>query len=349
MQTFLKNTVWKFLFEILGWLILMLVVLEMITYLFVFKSPMRVVDPVWGMVPSENSCYRRGTEGFGVTCYAANGEIDTPYHDGKSIVVLGDSYTEALQVDNSEKFVSLAETYLHKRGLEADLHNLGDSGLNIADYVYLAPRINQSLSPEVVVVQVNMEDFRASLDSSYDTHLVQNGEKLTLYHEDDSPNILVQNLIRSSSLLTYLAHRWSLVSPSLVFDSPSVNADANDDSGDSEAETISSDQIVAQVNFLKESYKDSQLVLLVIPNVPIISETGLSWSNPSDNDFVSILQSIDGVEVVYPPDAFQSFYEEEQIFPRGFFNTSPNVGHINEYGHRLIAKSLADSLEEFLK
>ena len=350
----LKNVFWKFWLEVGCWLILMLAVLEILARLFIFKTPPRVIDPVWGKVPVEDSCYRLGTEGFGFTCYSANGEIDTPYHDGKSIVVLGDSYTEAMQVDTAEKFVSLTEVYLRERGLEMDLHNLGDSGLNNSDYVYLAPLIIQAYSPKVVVIQINANDFRASLDTGYDNYFVEEGGKLIFYHEaDDTSNIDLENLIRASGFLTYLAHRWSVISPRIVFDPPSAanieGTDAVDGFGDSESGPVTENQIIAQVNFLKETYKDSQLVLLFIPNVPIISETGLSWSNPSDDYFVNTLQTINGVEVVYPIDSFRRLYKQNRILPRGFFNTSPNTGHINEYGHMMVAEALADSLEEILK
>jgi hypothetical protein len=101
------------------------------------------------MVPPDRSCYVRGTEGFGVTCYFANSEIGTPYRgpEGESIVVLGDSYTEATQVSNAEKYVSVTETMLRERGYNVDLHNLGDSNRALADFVYLAPAVNQTYAP----------------------------------------------------------------------------------------------------------------------------------------------------------------------------------------------------------
>lgn len=353
-ERLLKVFPWKFWLEVVGWLVVFFIVLEIFIRLFVFNSPSRVIDPAWGKVPSPNSCYRRGTEGFGITCYSTNGEIETPYHDGVPVVVLGDSYTEATQVDNSEKYVSLTESYLRERGLNVDLHNLGNSGLHTADYVYLAPLITKTFSPEVVVLQVNAKDFSESLDIDGSNYFEQQNGELALSHSDSTPDdVTLENIARSSSLLTYIIFRWSEISPKIVFDS-SVSAKFSDAGalngfGNPAAENISAEQIILQLNAIKRAYSASRIVILFIPNVPVVSDSGLSWTNPSDDYFLSTFKSIDGITVAYPINGFRALYEEEKILPRGFFNTTPNKGHINAYGHELVAKSLADKLEEILK
>lgn len=345
---------WRFWLEVAGWLAIFFVILEVYIRFFVFNSPSRVIDPAWGKVPSPNACYRRGTEGFGVTCYSTHGEIKTPYQDGVSVVVLGDSYTEATQVDNSEKYVSLTESYLRERGLKVDLHNLGDSGLNTADYVYLAPLITKTFLPEVVVLQINAKDFSESLDIDGENHFEQQNGEMALSHSDSTPDdVTLENIARSSSLLTYIIFRWSKISPKIVFDSSfltkSPDTEALNGFGNPAAENISAEQIILQLNAIKRAYSASRLVILFIPNVPVVSDSGLSWTNPSDDYFLSTFNSIDGITLAYPIDGIRALYEEEKILPRGFFNTTPNTGHINAYGHELVAKSLADKLEEILK
>ena len=47
--------------------------------------------------------------------------------------------------------------------------------------------------------------------------------------------------------------------------------------------------------------------------------------------------------------AFQKYYEEYKVLPRGNFNSAFNFGHLNPYGHRAVADVLTEALEEILK
>jgi len=69
------------------------------------------------------------------------------------VVVIGDSHTEALQVDDAAKFVSVAETELRRRWQLIDLDNLGFSG-RIADYIRLGPAVMSRYRPVAVVIQL---------------------------------------------------------------------------------------------------------------------------------------------------------------------------------------------------
>ena len=74
---------------------------------------------------------RWGKEGFGTTRYSGDGEIATPFDEGMEVPVLGDSHTEAWQVDDRDKYVSIAETLLWQRHLRVNLRNLGLGGLSL--------------------------------------------------------------------------------------------------------------------------------------------------------------------------------------------------------------------------
>lgn len=338
-----RQTAREYWLKVALWCALLLVVLELVTRFFIFKSPTRVDDPLWGTVPPDQSCYVRGTEGFGVTCYFANSEIGTPYRgqDGESIVVLGDSYTEATQVSNSEKYVSVTETMLRERGYNVDLHNLGDSNRTLADFVYLAPEVNATYAPKIVVLQTNPLGLLDSLNSHRKNYFAVNDHGgLDLVHRNlKEGNLLYRNIVLSSGLLTYSAFRWNRVVEE-AFPNPNTGE---------RADLATSDEIIAEIQLLFNAYPDSRIVLLVMPNVPTISETDLAWTNPEDEALLTALAKIDGLKVVYPAKAFRDLYEQQRIFPRGFENTVLNVGHLNHYGHMAVAGVLADALELLLK
>jgi hypothetical protein len=53
--------------------------------------------------------------------------------------------------------------------------------------------------------------------------------------------------------------------------------------------------------------------------------------------------------LLYPRENFIELYSTQKKFPRGFFNTLPNAGHINSDGHFVIGTALADYLESITK
>ena len=326
------------------WSLIVLIVMELSIRSFVIRPVRMVYDSNWGAIPVEGSCGFHALEGFGKTCYAARNEVQTPFDDGIPVVVLGDSYTEAIQVGNSEKYVSLTEAALRERGLAVNLINLGDSNRTFADFVFMAPEIVSRYNPEIVVVQTNESGLFDSLNPSRTNYFAgQPGrDGLQLIHRDrkDAP-LFVQNLIHSSGLLTLTALRWEQ-SAEVVSDPPA---------GQGDPPRASPAQLTEEVAQLVAAYPDAKIIILVIPSLPILFPDKLNpgWSTPNDMEVFSILAKMEDVTVLYPAPAFKEIYKEYGVFPRGFFNSRPNYGHLNRYGHIAIANALTMALELALK
>ena len=115
-----------------------------------------------GDIPAVHAVILWGKEGYALTQYEKWGEIRTPHHDGKKdndVIILGDSQTEGLQVGDDYKFTSVAETVLRQDGYDVDLHNMGRSGLAMADYVSWIPPYQALYRSKVIVVQLTENDF----------------------------------------------------------------------------------------------------------------------------------------------------------------------------------------------
>ena len=337
-----KRTAPKYSLRVAGWLLFSLVFLELFIRSFVIKSSTLASDAYWGAIPSEGSCFLHALEGFGVTCYESNNEVGTPFHDGLRIAVFGDSYTEAIQVDNSEKYVSLTEVALRERGFNVDLINLGDSNRTIADFIYLAPTINLKFAPEIVVLQTNEFGLFDTLNPNRRNYFGSQSGSLELIHRDiPETDLSFQNFIHYSGLLTLGAIKWEKATKSII--SP-------DEEKEQPPQALPA-QIRDEVTQFMNAYPNSRIVILVIPSVPIIppNNTSLSWNNPKDQEILSTLAEIDNLTIVYPVAAFKELYKKHKIFPRGFFNSLPNYGHLNQYGHIAIATTLALDLEDLLK
>jgi len=349
------------------WSLLVLLAFELVVRLFVVKSPPRLYEPEWGIVPQEGTYSLQGSEGYASLHYFAHGEVETPYQGGRSIVVLGDSTTLAAQVDPSENFVSLTEAALRKRGLEADLHNLGRSARIMADHVYLAPAVNQFFSPEVVVLQVSPDSFTLSYDPAAENYFVENGGELILKHQTPAAvkSLTTGNITSASGLLEFFDIRLWFVLDSLEKEYPgwfsnpleaelgNVNAAPPMiwDAASLEQLQALRSQIVSQVEAVQKAYPDAVIVFLVVPAPPKISfeDREIVWGNPAEAQLAAVLSSIEGIHVVYPLNVFQKYYQTQQVLPRGSFNSAFNYGHLNPSGHRAVAQALTAALKEILR
>lgn len=343
---FQKNNYILYIIKFSLWLLAFLAILEIFTRSFILKLPYQYFASGLGLVPVNNAVTIWGIEGFGVTHFLSNGEIYTPHQSGASVVVLGDSFTQALQVSDNQKYVSVAENILYGREMKMDLHNLGAPGSSIADYVYKAPFIIKKYSPDVVVVQLSTSDFAESLDVSRQNYFVHSGMSLELVHNENYFvfDLNFQNMIRSTGLGSLAVYKLTPIVKEqrarlAVTNQPqpvSPRVMHND---------LNPREIEIQINSLKDAYPNIELVFLVIPNIPVVQDGILIWNSESDNSLIEVLDGIFNLPLLYPRDGFVELYTAHKKFPRGFFNTLPNNGHLNSDGNFAVGVALADYLE----
>jgi lysophospholipase L1-like esterase len=131
-------------------------------------------------LPLTTVVHRLG-EGFGVSHWDARGIRLSRYSCTRcpDILVIGDSYTEALQVNDDQAYVAVAESLL-VGPKPIRLLNAGDASASPADYVVRAARYRKQIRPAWVVVQLNADDLGRDAFLPDKVHFRQNGESLSL-------------------------------------------------------------------------------------------------------------------------------------------------------------------------
>lgn len=122
-----------------------------------------------------------GLEGYGRSQWLELGVRDNGNGSApgpKRILVMGDSYTEALQVDDRETFCSLAEAALRSQGWGVELLNLGQSDRSPADYILLGPAYLRRFRPDWVVLVMDEWDLTGDGWASYKRHFVLKQDRL---------------------------------------------------------------------------------------------------------------------------------------------------------------------------
>lgn len=326
------------------WTLLALAGVEMFLRIALYSPGITyVVDPDLGKTPTAGNVVVWGVEGHGVTHYVATGEIATPYTGGRNVVVLGDSHTEAFQVDDGRNYVSVAERLLREHGLEMDLHNLGFSGATLADFVSMAPVVRRRYAPELVVVQIGQSDFGSEgFDTTRMNHFVLHGDSLQLVRTPPVDSAPAQGrwLRRRLALVNYGYFRYDKIHAKI--------AAGHAAGGDAARVARMPDTTLLQLQALRDAYAGLRVMVLVLPDVPKISEHQIV---SDDAEYAALVETVRGVStwaVVDPLSGFRSLAAQRRL-PRGFANTLPGDGHLNADGHAVIGARLAAQIESLAR
>ncbi|HZM50101.1 MAG TPA: hypothetical protein VFE68_06405, partial [Vicinamibacteria bacterium] len=121
------------------------------------------LEPGFGKIIRPGATVRWWKEGHGESHWTRFGlrRREIPDLSKTSVLVLGNSFTEALQVDDEHVFTSILEEKLRSGGVAESVLNAGRSGASAADYAALAPRNKDLFHMRWTVVQLIPEDLGA--------------------------------------------------------------------------------------------------------------------------------------------------------------------------------------------
>lgn len=382
------ETISRYLVQMPFWCLLAFLIVEFALRSTVYNPPLRRDVTNWaGDVPGVHTFILWGKEGYGLTWYDKWGALQTPYHDNKkdnNVIVLGDSQTECLQVSDNLKFVSVAETLLRHDGYNADLHNLGRSGLAMADYVSWLPPFRSIFRPRVIVVQLAAKDFTESFEEGqFNRFVLKEDGALDLSHIYDLSEGFIQKA-RSRYRFGYQIkelgyQRWRLMQASfaesgkkIALDNPfsgMVNENPNSAADEPPSPQtmnlqvspadVPAEQIVdtsvfdprladLQMKLLLEASEGVPLVVVLLPSAPYISGDSIEMDDPAHEQLLEFMKRYPEVTVVDPLPAFQELASNGGL-PRGFFNTKPGAGHLNKDGNQVVGQLLAHAIGQVLK
>lgn len=141
-----------------------------------FYSIRYVYDSELGYLHAPGSTRRTGESPPAVSTWTVDGiRHSTPPDERPRILVLGDSYTEALMIDDDD-------VYTHRLQVELPQYqflNVGRSTVSVADYVALAEVYKRRLHPRWTIAQIRTDDLEEdAFDQSERTHftILSNGD-----------------------------------------------------------------------------------------------------------------------------------------------------------------------------
>jgi hypothetical protein len=282
-----------------------------------------------------------GVEGGGVSHWLENGIRDNgngPVHPSQRLLVLGDSYTEALQVNDRETFCSLAEAELRAGGWSVELLNAGRANRSPADYVQLGPAYLQHFRPDRVILVLDAYDLSGDGWDEQRNHFAYQKGRLTVAAPLPDPpesagdwlpllRVLPEGLAGlASRRVGEFRQRWSLQPPLFEAGSPAP------------AEVERDGPVEAVVALLARTFGPRCTLVYIAPFQP----WGQPQRTPLERRFFAACreQSVDVLDL----SEGHAWLRQQGRAPQGFANSRYNKGHANRWGHRMIARVLARHL-----
>jgi lysophospholipase L1-like esterase len=306
----------------------------------------RALDPDLGYVATGRTHWHREGEAEGN--WLARGvrapSVAVPLEEeGKRILVIGDSFTEAPHVSDAEVYTDVAERLLRAQGRRVRVMNVGVLGQSVGYYVHLAPKYRRIFTPDWVIVQVGEDDLLAEAFNKKATHferLESGGLRVKALPPEGGGGLL-------RATFRLLSGRSALLQ-NLVLQQRGFAAMAGKVRPFHEADTLAPPPpkrpwrypIREELRALANAY-DNRLTLLFLS-----SANPQSSAPPSATELVVRDACVElGLSCAFTHEE-NAKLARSGAFPTGFPNTRPYQGHLNPAGHAAAARALVQVLSE---
>jgi len=307
-------------------------------------------------IHTPGTVYKQRSEGFATThkgLFGVNGISDISKIKKNKIVVWGDSYVEAHQVNDDEKMAQVITANLVQKGLggKSFCFAVGMSGDSVADYYFEIPRY-EAVIYDIVAHYI----FITGLSDILPDQSTDNKKGLfrcaPLELSEDGWHPKFQELKTVFAKL-HMSFVWQpLVSlpgtmKQLRFMPGKQERKSTAETDKKGGEKYSDVFLTESWHFLLKSLRAQTkhpLSFVYAPVLPKIRNGKISGSDLNVKYielFAEIAAEYD-IDVIYAGDEFLRYYENTGLFPRGFVNTEPGAGHFNRYGHSIVASIITD-------
>lgn len=285
------------------------------------------------------------SEGWGETHFGEGGllerQVSLAKSDTPKVFLLGDSYVEALQVDDQEKIAVVYNQLVPDSAPK--LIGFGGSGFSLEHYVS-AMDVFQRRFPAV-------RGYAIVLSGLGDLDIGPEGDRFVRLSEGGgqpfaSPSIYSQ---RFAAFLNKWQLNFSLPLFRSLRDifSESAAAPLRTQAGGGDIPHVTLEEGWAPLFEEIKKVTDRKVIFVYMPSAPAPEGDAVLFRDkegPNKNRFKTLCQSY-GVAFVDMTEPFVDYYLTTGHFPRGFFNSPPGRGHLNAEGQRMVADVLARYFE----
>jgi hypothetical protein len=317
----------------------------------------RVTEPDYVKIPTPNTESVWCLEGCGHTHRLSHGERAGYPADAPKVIVLGDSFTEALEVDDDQTYFHVAQEKLAAQGIKLGLVGLGLAGRSVADYVGFAERHKKLFHPVWTVVTIRDDDVAEDTVRPAKTSFRRgpDGKLAVSFDEERSAPGLRDALWNAPSIFVrytaYRAHKFAEAAeaePPMFFAASHEGAAApKPEAGfapgrEPQVGDYGVYPVEEELGMLRQAY-DGRLTIVFIPYIDFQAGGEPRINDSPIRQRVLKYCAATGLSCVEPVVPFLAMARQYKS-PFGFTNTKFNYGHMNAGGHALVGEELAKEL-----
>lgn len=344
-------------------LILSLLILNLFTLLFGSWSPAFLKRESgatrgvwWG-----NSTVICNSEGHGLAYVDSNGyfnDISNLVENGY-VLLVGNSYTSAIQVSKEERYRNLLNDYLKKATNSPNdyIYTVSCDAYTLTDWIErFHALVSEYPNAETIVIQISDENFDYTVEEL--NSAVSNAIFFNPQHTGKAlnENPTINNVFAQGIKCTFpfIIYYWECkhYDEFMNIGKPFLNANY-EDSDYNEPYTIdhvdlaSFESSVNNVFTMFQNEFSGNIVIINVGKEMNLDSSGNLIShqeNEKEQLFDNIAKEY-GIEYISMNNIFEEEYLSHKNMPYGYSNTSFGYGHLNKYGHQLVAQKLIQYFE----
>lgn len=289
-------------------------------------------------------------EGSGYHTVDANGYLNEALPNlGGYTLVLGSSHTQGKEVGAGERYTDILNSLLGGSEENLLVYNMSADGHRYNHMVagFLAA-ITEFPDSSGVVLEINSTEIsydalKASLVSREYNYKQEGQELLNAMTVLDKLRVVIKENLPFLNLI-----KNQFADFTIDFDNAfGIIVSDNTVSGSDEVYDYQEyyNAVKSTAELMRNNYGGT-IVVLYHPSMELNPDGTIAWNE--EKTYPAFKDALEDTGIIFldTQDAFQKAYDEKDLLPYGFNNTSPGSGHMNKIGHQIVAEELYAVLKE---
>lgn len=320
------SVVVKNIFKVAAAGVVALVFLNLFAMLY-YNVPVRVenqansTDYKW----KANDFYMRGSEGFTYGRTDANGYNNVEVVEKPDVLIMGSSQMEAMNVLQDQSTAYKLGELFKENNVDMSVYNIGTSGhFKERCFNNLENAVEEYEPGKYVVLQLADADFTIE-----DLKKLESGDYKRL-------TTVEKGVVYELQKIDYLRLVYSKLEKVLKVEEAEASAIE-------EADKKEYEEYIDRLLERSVSYCGERKLIVLYSDCLVLNDGKIEERN-KDFYYNALKQACENNGAVFIDmyDDYLEYYEKYNILPNGFSNTKVGSGHLNKYGHRVIAQRLYD-------
>lgn len=265
------------------------------------------------------------------------------YHGEVDILLMGSSHMEAMNVAADENTAYLLNQYLP----DMATYNIGISGHTIYRCVDNVATAVDNYNPKDYLI---IETDRVELDIAQMQEVIS-GEANRIPSYETGIFYQLQKRIPSVKWLYKQLTDWINLGNENGVAQSDINEEEIEESDiDIDLPNEYQDTVNSFLKKVKDAVKEDDCHVIIFYHPQMIVNQNGKLINVTNSQYTKAFKSAcdeNGIIFIDMEDEFQKLYNERHILPHGFYNTAAGNGHLNRYGHEVIAQRLSEIMIKY--